>query len=444
MDGYIGLEPSQLDLPPHRSLPLGAQRAREVEAPSKPLIFLHIPKTAGTSMMELLARNFAAGEVLRITDIHRPAADLQAEVEDGLAANCRLISGHFPFAAVAALQDQALPFTMLRDPVSRVVSLYRFWRIQEPHCVTGPAAQFACALAKSLRFDAFLACEHPLIVSATRDEMCKALCAGHGDEAAASDPASLFLQARETLNTIPFGLVERMSDSLRLLSHRLGVQLIEPIRLNRTDTAECAPPTCEEREIIIRNNLGDMALYDHASRSFSNALQKLELDLLYRSLGDRALTPLTAVSDSHFRWDAAMPVSGTGWNDRESLGDGTCYRFTSSPDTTIYFPNHFPDGDFSIIVRVAFFYRDPLVGPSGPVAPEQSLQFELNDRKIGSKLVNRMADEIYFTAHIDRQALKDPILKFTIKSNYGLKPSLFGSPDCRNILAAVRSITLTA
>ena len=443
MDGYIGLEPAQLDLPPQRSLAAGKPE-RHAQAPTRPLIFLHIPKTAGTSMMELLGRNFATGEVLRITDIHRPAADLQAEVEDALAANCRLISGHFSFEAIAALQDQVLPFTMLRDPVARVVSLYRFWRIQEPHHVSGAAAQFACALAKSLSFDAFLACEHPLIVSATRDEMCKALCAGRADEAEQPDGASLFLQAKATLDTIPFGLVERMRESLQLLSHRLGVQLIEPIRLNRTDMADFEPPTCEQREIIIRNNLGDMALYDHARRYFNNALQKLELDLLFRSLGDRALTPLTAVSDSHYRWDAAMPVSGTGWNDRESLGDSTCYRFTSSPETTIYFPNHFPDGDFNVIVRVAFFYRDPLVGRSGPVAPEHSLQFELNDQKIGSKLANRMFDEIHFNVHIDRQELKDPILKFSIKSNYGLKPSIFGSPDCRNILAAIRSITLMA
>jgi hypothetical protein len=433
-DPETGRFDADLLSPRHRA---GARRAETF----RPLVFLHIPKTAGTSMIELLARNFAAGEICRVTDIHRPIDDLAADLECAVADERRLICGHFPYDAIAGLAGQVRPFTMLRDPVDRIVSLYRFWRAQGPQAGGSPAGRFACNLARALDLEAFMACEHPLIVSATRDEMCKALSPGLAGGERDTDPASLLAGARAALRAMPFGLVERMPDSLRLLSHRLGLSLIEPVRLNAAQPADTPGPTAAQRELILRHNIADTALYQDASRLFARALQLLEIEQLYLSLGDRALSPLAAEGGERFRWDAAMAVSGVGWNDREGLADGRSYRFTSSPETVIFLPNRLPGQGFHLDLHVAFFNGDALLDRHGPVGPPAAMTFELDDTPV-TATVSSGADGVHYRLAIPHPGRPGPFLRLAIRSGYGLPPSVFGSPDRRNLLAAVRSIVV--
>jgi hypothetical protein len=437
MDGYIGSAPRR-----------GSSKDKPIPVPSvepagasavKPLIFLHIPKTAGTSLIELLARNFAVGETLRMTDVHRPVDHLATDVEIALAEGKRLICGHFHYPVIAGLRDAVMPFTLLRDPVDRIVSLYRFWRTQDTG--TGPmtAGRFACNLARALDFDDFIECDHPLIVSATRDEMCKTL---RAPDAGVSDPDMLFPSARKTLDGMPFGIASRMTESLRLLSHRLGLNMASPIRLNTSDPSLLAIPTPEQRERIIRRNLADTALYDHATREFDRALQQLDVAQLYQTFGDRALTPLIADDNASFHWDASMPVSGMGWNQRESLADGTCYRFTSGTETTLHFPNPMRGQAFTMEVQVAFFHSNALLNHLGKVDALEALSFAINDRPLGLSISPACTSGTRYVLAVPALPEAGPVLQLSIRSPYGLSPSLFGSPDRRDLLAAISSIAI--
>ena len=87
------------------------------------LAFLHIPKTAGTSLTEVLARRWGRVRIVaECAELYAPSA---AEAFRGL----NLVAG--PFYAfqldLPALRGFA-PVTVLRDPLDRLVSSWRFAR----------------------------------------------------------------------------------------------------------------------------------------------------------------------------------------------------------------------------------------------------------------------------------------------------------------------------
>lgn len=434
MDGFIGTAQSS---DPACTLPAQAE-FWQPSVITRPLVFLHIPKTAGTSLIELLARNFDAGDVCRITDIHRTLSEITADVEVAVAEGKRLICGHFPYAAIAPLRHEVTPFTVLRHPIDRIVSLYKFWRVQDPDRAGGPAARFACALARNLDFDRFLASDHPLIVSATRDEMCKSLAAPN----TANTIADRLGSASANLAAMSFGLVEDMPRTLRLLSQRLRINLLDDVRLNTTQHLPELSLSCAQREFLMRLNIGDIALYDDATTRFSAAIRRSEIETTYRDIGARALCPMQPDDRGNFHWDAASPVSGTGWNDRETLADGSCYRFSSSPETIAYLPNHLPGRPFTLRVNVAFFNRDALIDRTGEVDPHHALSFTLDDTPLEAHTTCSQTTGVTYDIAIPAPGRHEPILQLALRSRYGIAPSVFGSPDTRNLLAAVRSISL--
>src|SRR5262249_30041152 len=91
---------------------------------SRPILFRHIPKTAGTSVMERLSRTVGPARSVRLgKGITDSAEDLAAFI-----GTKRALSGHFSFASIQPHVADVTCCTVLREPVARVSSLYEFWR----------------------------------------------------------------------------------------------------------------------------------------------------------------------------------------------------------------------------------------------------------------------------------------------------------------------------
>ena len=410
---------------------------------ARPLVFLHVPKTAGTSFIELLSRNFAAGEVLRVTDIHRPVSEIAGDIDVALAEGKRLICGHFPYAAVAHLHGEVDIVTMLRDPVARIVSLYKFWRSREPGSAGGSASEFACRIARALPFEEFVACAHPLIVSATSDETCKAL-VGHASQAPGGlDPVERFQIARMTLDGVAFGLVEDMPLSMRLLSRRLRLNLLDDVHVNRTDHLPGLEVSAAARAAIMANNQGDAMLYSHARRRMRHMAEQAEIAELHGEIGDLALTAMQADDQGRFHWDAGMRLSGTDWHEREVLSDGSYYRFTSAPHSIAYLPNPLAGRRGTLSVEALFFNMSGLLDATGPVSPADSMEFLVNGAPAATRARRLGETGAVFDVDIKGTAAEAPFLTVMLRSLYGVSPSLFGSPDTRSLAAAIRSMRLS-
>jgi hypothetical protein len=106
--------------------------------------FLHIPKTAGSSLSTEMARIRAPYHNVEI-DYARPNGDHNAALAEAVAsfahtdaAQARSASGHVPaplLAPILEARPDARLFTLLRDPVQRVVSdyIYQTTPAHPPH-----------------------------------------------------------------------------------------------------------------------------------------------------------------------------------------------------------------------------------------------------------------------------------------------------------------------
>ena len=99
-------------------------------------VFLHVPKTAGSSLRTVLSRQYGARHVLYFdlgAGDRRPMPDIAASLRQGMAGrDIRLITGHQFLGLHEALREPCLYFTLLRDPVERVLSEY-FYAFTYPH-----------------------------------------------------------------------------------------------------------------------------------------------------------------------------------------------------------------------------------------------------------------------------------------------------------------------
>jgi Sulfotransferase family len=86
-------------------------------------LFLHIQKTAGSTVVEMARIHYGFGNVIS----HADYLSIDPERLDHLP----FISGHFGFEYAKKSIAQRYSFTFLRDPIERLLSLYSFCRARQ-------------------------------------------------------------------------------------------------------------------------------------------------------------------------------------------------------------------------------------------------------------------------------------------------------------------------
>jgi hypothetical protein len=112
------------------------------------LIHLHIQKTAGTSLNSLVKHNFCKSRIFEWSSRADKSGGLDLGTFDAVnqklqefgTNRLRYISGHLPLGIHERLPADAKYFTLVRDPVERVISLF-YWRQQSPRS-NGTSAPF--------------------------------------------------------------------------------------------------------------------------------------------------------------------------------------------------------------------------------------------------------------------------------------------------------------
>lgn len=84
----------------------------------RPALFMHVQKTAGTSIVELAIKRYGSAAVCSHGDfVNRLPADFE-----GLP----FVSGHFGYDFARTLMAERYSFTFLREPTERLLSFYYF------------------------------------------------------------------------------------------------------------------------------------------------------------------------------------------------------------------------------------------------------------------------------------------------------------------------------
>jgi hypothetical protein len=198
-------------------------------------IFQHIPRTGGTTLISIFKNFYSEEEVFlyygyRMTDLYY------------LPTNPKMIYGHLPFGIHKILDDDFLYIAMLRNPIERVQSLYRFVLAREGE----------------IKFDGFLR-------SYDQNDVVKAFVY----KPHTKQPSDWLDEAKENIaKHYLLGFTENYDAFLEELSLKFGWPSIPYEQKNASDKTYVFSK--EEVDAIIDSNHLDMQLYSWARQKFLN------------------------------------------------------------------------------------------------------------------------------------------------------------------------------
>ena len=89
----------------------------------QPAVFVHIQKTAGTSIVDLARHYYGENMTSHGDHVGRSVTEFM---------NTGFVSGHFGYEFAKPLMKDRYSFTFLRDPVDRILSFYYYCRSRSP------------------------------------------------------------------------------------------------------------------------------------------------------------------------------------------------------------------------------------------------------------------------------------------------------------------------
>lgn len=227
------------------------------------LVFLHIPKTAGTTLNRIIEWQYSPFAIFTIDPYRiRATAERLKRLSEARRRRLRVVRGHLLYGIHEFLPQGATYVTMLREPVARVLSAYYFV-LRRP---LNP-------LHRKLKRQA-LSVEDCLRLFPQRQNLQCRFIAGVGDTAA--DDERLLDVAKENLRKSfrVVGISERFEESLMLMAKTFGWQIPSYENQKVAKTRPKLDPGTEE--MIRDHNRLDLELYEFGKCLFEKSLQKKE------------------------------------------------------------------------------------------------------------------------------------------------------------------------
>ena len=326
------------------------------------IYFLHIPKTAGQSLSATLDDLFDHDQICP----HQNPSDFLRSGLDSFD-KYNLIRGHTPFNWVINSSkvniDTYFSLTFLRDPLERVLSAQRHWKI-DPTVSIDPPLWIENAMTKMLS-------------GLTTDQ----------SHTLADHVAS----AKDTIDRLNFiGITEMYDQSLSLLASRLSfpVEYLQPRVINKGNN-KLSKLSSNAIDLLKENNAADFEVYEYGIQRFLRDINKFEGVELHEKRGL-----------SQESWRASSPLYGSGFWQREmGIGLPQPWRWTGPDlDSVIYFSHG--EGEWLVDIRVVNSMTPDIL---------LNLAFFIDGMELCCEQIRDDIWGIIFRAKFFRQSIKQPL-----------------------------------
>jgi galactose-3-O-sulfotransferase len=244
-------------------------------AAAEAVIFLHVPKSAGTTLNRLIEWEYPLFEIYSVDPVFFEWSSARLRrLSKRRLMKFRVFKGHMVFGLHEILPQPSTYITVLREPIDRVISAFYFMRNYKLHPLYWKFRRENWTLEDFVRR------------SPRENVQCKILA---GAEYEKPCTAKIFAKAKANLFQYfsVVGLSERFEESLALMKLRFGWKLENYSSFNVTRTRpkkRDLPPSL--LDLIAEKNGFDIALYECAAKLFQDAVNKnaAEINQIARDL----------------------------------------------------------------------------------------------------------------------------------------------------------------
>lgn len=226
------------------------------------LIFLHIPKSGGTTMHQIIERQYPPDRIFTIDGRRVPQsiAEFKA-LPEAERAQLQVLKGHMAFGLHEWLPQPATYFTLLRHPVERAISHY-YHILRTPHHTHYPAVA-----GGNMSLQAFVEAGVSRLVDNGQVRALAAL--EHVPFGQCSPDMLATATANIASHFAVVGFTERFDETLVMLKRRFGWRIEGYTRRNvgqnRPDTVHVPAAT---RQLLAELNQFDLQLYEETLQHF--------------------------------------------------------------------------------------------------------------------------------------------------------------------------------
>ncbi|MES2818604.1 MAG: sulfotransferase family 2 domain-containing protein [Pseudomonadota bacterium] len=215
-------------------------------------LYLHIPKTGGVSFRQIMEDAFPVDKILHVA---RPA-DILTHTNETLD-QYRFIHGHFSMCHVEHLSGFK-KITSLRDPVSRCLSTYDFWRGLTDSPAWPERSRIQIRRAQALSLEGLI--DHPdPLTSRHFNNVQTRMLSGIADDSMIMTAEHLEMALNNLASFEFIALNEQLEESREMLCLKFGFYFPgDPVRLNQTSVRSAVSSELVDR--LKASNQLDMQL----------------------------------------------------------------------------------------------------------------------------------------------------------------------------------------
>jgi hypothetical protein len=228
-------------------------------------VFNHFPKAGGTSFVAVCRHNIPRSQISPELFEQNIRLARPERFE-----HYRFIFGHFGLLSQMGFSRARYSITLVRNPISTILSTYNFWR-------TRPEDDPVTSQAKYLSFPEFVRrfAKSPTVINNTYTHHFAAM--GRDYPGEPDDPELLLTIAKHNLAAFNFvGICEQFDETIRLLCTEVGWRLPESIPHENRSVRVQSKESIEREtlEMLQENNQLDLKLYEFAKEIFAEKLRR--------------------------------------------------------------------------------------------------------------------------------------------------------------------------